>query len=326
MFSLDRWLGRCPDPVLGIDIGAGGIHLIELGGPGWPFRIRNAGYEPLPPGALRDGSIQMQDAVAEALCRAVKASGTRLRDAALALSARAVMKKVISLPQPVHEDDLEAEVDAEAGTSLPFERAEIGIDFAVLGPTAGQEGFVDVMLVAARKEKIDERVALAASAGLRARIVDVESHAVMAAIRLAEAARAAQAAAAPGPVAVLQVDGERSHCLFMLDGELLFERELAQPSARRDTDPVDQVCAEFERVTQMFHASTSHPDVAQLYLFGTLPPGLPAALAQRSGRQVTVPDPLLGMTGGLDRILPAGQAQASACLLACGLALRSFDR
>ncbi len=323
MFSLDRWLRRSPDPVLGIDIGAGGIHLIELGGPGWPLRVRHAGYEPLPAGALRDGSIVMQEAVADALRCVVRSSGTRLRDAAMALSARSVMKKVVSLPQPVHEDDLEAEVDAEAGAHLPFERADIGFDFAVLGPTAGQEGFVDVLLVAARKEKIDERIALAASAGLQPRIVDIESQAVVAVIHLAELARSGVAAQ---PVAVLHVDAERSQCLFMLGGELLFERELAPPSARRDADPVEQACAEFERVSQMYRASTSHPEPAHLYLFGHLPPGLPAALAQRSGLAVTVPDPLLEITGGLERIAPAGQAQASACLLACGLALRSFDR
>jgi type IV pilus assembly protein PilM len=323
MFSLDRWLGRRPDPVLGIDIGTCGIHLVELAGPGWPLRIRHAGFEPLPQGAMRDGSIVMPDAVLDALRRVVKSSGTRLRDVALALSARSVMKKVVSLPQPLHEDDLEAEVDVEAGANLPFERTDIGIDFAVLGPSAGQEGFVDVMLVAARKEKIDERVTLAASAGLRPRIVDIDSHAVAAVIRLAEEARTDTRGQ---PVGVLQVDGERSHCLFILDGELLFEREIAPPSTRRDADPVEQICAEFERVSQMFRASTNRPEAAHLYLFGALPAGLASTLAQRSGMAVTIPDPLTDITGGLDRIAPAGQTQASACLLACGLALRSFDR
>lgn len=323
MFSLDRWLGRRQDPVLGIDIGAGGIHLVELGSPGWPFRIRHAGYAPLPQGALRDGSIVMQDAVADALRRAVKASGTRLRDAALALSPRSVMKKVVSLPEPLHEDDLEAEVDAEAGTNLPFDRADIGIDFAVLGPSAGQSGFVDVMLVAARKENIDERVALALSAGLRPRIIDIESHAVLAAIRLAEAMRTDGTSQ---PVAVLQIDAERSHCLFMVDGELLFEREISPASLRRDADPVEQICVEYERVAQMFRASTSDLNTTHLYLFGNFPAGLPATLAQRSGIGVSVPEPLPEMTGALDHITPATQPQASACLLACGLALRSFDR
>ncbi len=323
MFSLDRWLGRRQDPVLGIDIGTGGIHVIELGNPGWPFRIRHAGYAPLPQGALRDGSIVMQDAVTDALRRAVKASGTRLRDAALALSPRSVMKKVVSLPEPLHEDDLEAEVDAEAGANLPFERADIGIDFAVLGPSAGQSGFVDVMLVAARKENIDERVALALSAGLRPRIIDIESHAVLAAIRLAEAVRTDTVSQ---PVAVLQIDAERSHCLFMVDGELLFEREIAPPSLRRDADPVEQICVEYERVAQMFRASTSDLNTTHLYLFGNFPAGLPATLAERLGIGVSVPDPLPEMTGSLDRTTPATHPQASACLLACGLALRSFDR
>ncbi len=323
MFSLDRWLGRSRDPVLGIDIGGAGIHLVELGAPGWPLQVRHAASEPMPQGALRDGAIVQPEALANALRQAVRASGTRLRDAALALPAGAVMKKILSLPDTLHEDDLEIEIEAEAGASLPFPREEAGIDFTVLGPTIGQPGFVDVMLVAARREQIDQRVDLALSAGLRPRIVDVESHVLAEVVGLAEAGRAADP---ERPVAVLQIDAERSHCLFVLGTELLHERELVQGMPRRDADACDRIRHEFDRLVQMFCASTTYPAPAHLYLLGQIPTGLPSALSQAQGIGVTVPDPLLEITGGRERISLPAQQRASAALLACGLALRSFTR
>lgn len=323
MFSLYRWLGRCREPVLGVDIGSTGIHLVELAADAWPLQLRHLASEPLPLGALRDACIVDPQVVSDALRRAVRASGTRLRSAALALPATAVMKKLLTLPQPLHEDDLEAEIDAEAAASLSFSREEIGIDFSVLRQSIEQPGFVDVMLVAARRERIDERVEVALAAGLKPRIVDIESHALAAVIRLAEAERM------PGtlqPVAVIQVDAERSHCLFLLGDELLLERDLGQAPGRRDVDATAQFCAEFVRVVQLFCASTAHSVPAHLYLTGEVPPELPGALAKAAGTGVTVPDPQLGMTGGLDRISPKAQARISACLLACGLALRSYGR
>lgn len=322
MFSLDQWLGRTREPVLGVDIGAAGIHLVELAAPGWPLKIRHVASEPLPQGALRDTGIAQPEVVGEVLRRVLRASGSRLRDAALALPSAAVMKQVLSLPDHLHEDELEAEVDAEAGASLPFPREELGMDFVRLGPTSGQPGYVDVMLVAARRERIDERIELALSAGLRPRIIDLESHALGAAIGLAEATRTRDAAR---PVAVLAIEADRSRCLFLIGDTLLYERELGQLPPRNDADACELLCQEFNRVVQLFCASTTHLAPVHLYLLGQLPPGLSSALAQASGIGITVPDPLLGMTGGLERVSREAPSQSSTCLLACGLALRSFD-
>ncbi len=323
MFFLDRWLGQSRDPVLGVHIGEAAIHLVELAAPGWPLQVRHAASEPLPPGVLRDGAVVQPEILAEVLRRTVRTSGTRLRDAALALPAGLVMKKVLSLPQPPHEDDLEIEIEAEADAILPFPREKAGIDFAVLGPTAGQPGFVDVMLVAARKERIEERMDLALSAGLKPRIVDVESHVLAEVIGLAEAERTTQPAR---PVAILHINDEHIHCLFVLGTELLYERELGQCLSRRDAEECEQVCHEFDRLVQLFCASTAHPAPVHVYLPGPVPPALPALLAQATGMGVTVPDPLPGMAGNPARRLPPAQQQASADLLACGLALRSFPR
>ncbi len=323
MFSLRRWWRHAQLPVLGIDLGADAIRVVGLAGRGrqWPLNISHYAYRPLPRGAMRDGAVAMHDEVAAALRDAIRASGSRLRDVALALPAGAAIKKTLPLPATLHEDDLELQVEVEAGETLPFPRNEIAIDFAVAGPSLEAHGCVDVVLVAARRERIDERVALAHAAGLRPLIVDIESHALMSAITLADSARAADGAPV---IAALWLEPERSYCLFMAGGVLLYERELGLAAAA-DAASVERICQEFDRALQLFQTATAHNEAQQIYLLGTIPAALPTALQQRTGTPVAHPDPLLHWAGGTDRTVAAASDPPSCSLLACGLAMRSFD-
>ncbi len=323
MFSLRQWWRQAQVPVLGVDLGADAVRVIGLSGraPGWPPRVSHYGYRALPRGAMRDGAIAMPDEVAVALCDAIRASGSRLRDVALALPAGAAIKKTLPLPAMLNEDDLEYQVEVEAGETLPFQRNEIAIDFAVTGPSAEASDCVDVVLVAARRERIDERVALAQSAGLRPLIVDIESHALMSAISLAEAAREAQPASV---VAALWLEPERSHCLFMTGGVLLYERELGLAAAG-DVISAERICQEFDRALQLFQTATAHGEPQRIYLLGAMPAALPAALQQRTGMPVEQPDPLQQWSRALGSAAIAEGDLPSSSLLACGLAMRSFD-
>ena len=318
MLSFGRWWGQAQVPVLGVDISAGGIRVVELARGRQP-RVAHYAHRPLPQGAVRDGGILMPDVVRDALRDALRDSGSRVRHAALALPAGAVITKTLTLPQSLTEDELEMQVEAEADASLPFARDEIGIDFDVIGPSASQPDAVDVMLVAARKEKIDERTALAEAAGLKPLIVDVETHALMSAIALFDVARDAPS---PQLIAVLQLDPDRSHCFFMLDGVLLYERELGSVSLKKEAAAIESVCQEFNRALQLFQTATGHTELQHLYLLGAVPSDLPDALSRRIGVQVSLPDPLRHWSGGKQHPI---DEHPSACMLACGLALRSFD-
>ena len=318
MFSFRQWR-PVHRPVLGVDLGADAIRVVGLSGrtAGWPLNISHYACHPLPHGALRDGTVAHHDEVAAVLRDAVRASGSRLRDVALALPASVVIKKTLALPADLHEDDLELQIEIEAGETLPFPREEIAIDFAVAGPSAHQPECVDVVLVAARRERIDERVALARAAGLKPVIVDIESHALMSAIMLADSLRCADPAEL---MAVLWLQSERSYCLFMTNGVLLYERELGL-SATAEAASVERICQEFDRARQLFQTATTHGEPQQIYLAGGIPPALPAALCQRTGTPVAQPDPLQHWSG---RHSIAESDPPSSSLLACGLALRSF--
>jgi len=148
---------------------------LELVREGKSFRVTHYAREPVPSGALRDGSFSQMDLLTESLRRALKRSGTRLRTAAMALPSGAVIKKILTLPASKYDEEMEIQVETEASQTLPFSLDEISLDFVTVGPSVAHEDHVDVMLVAARKERIDERLALADAVGLRPLVIDVES-------------------------------------------------------------------------------------------------------------------------------------------------------
>ena len=330
MLSLGSWFRRHQSPVLGIDVSPGGIRIMELAREGKGFRVAHFAQESLPPGALRDGGFAQMDVLTESLHRGLKTSGTRLRTAAMAMPSGAVIKKMLMLPASLYEEELEMQVETEASQALPFPLDEISLDFAVVGPSATNDDYVDVMLVAARKERIDERLALAEAAGLRPLVIDLESQAMAAALTIVESQASLDT---NQPVALLQLGTEGSHCAVMLNDLVIFERELGLSLPRADQEKSraaaeslrESLCQELMRALQLFATSTPYAGVAHVYIAGStqvLGADLAAFVQRRAGIEVSLPDPFTGM-----HLLSADSRlneDSPAWLIACGLALRSF--
>ncbi len=331
MLSLGSWFRRHQTPVLGIDVSPGGIRIMELMREGKSYRVAHFAQESLPPGALRDGGFAQMDTLTESLHRGLRASGSRLRTAAMALPSGAVIKKMLMLPASLYEEELEIQVETEASQALPFPLDEISLDFSVVGPSATNEGYVDVMLVAARKERIDERLALAEAAGLRPLVIDLESQAMTTALNLLDSQIRLDS---NQPVALLQLGIEGSHCAVMLNDLVIFERELGLSLSRADQEKSraaaeslrETVCQELMRALQLFATSTPYAGVAHIYIAGNahlLGADLATFVQHRVGRPVSLPDPFAGMHfPSTDRRM--GE-DSPAWLIACGLALRSFS-
>ena len=295
------------------------------------FRVAHFAQEPLPPGALRDGGFAQMDTLTESLHRGLKTSGTRLRTAAMALPSGAVIKKMLTLPASLYEEELEIQVETEASQTLPFPLEEISLDFAVVGPSANNDGYVDVMLVAARKERIDERLTLAEAAGLRPLVIDLESQAMTAALALVESQTRLDR---NQPIALVQLGSEGSHCAVMLNDLVIFERELGLSLPRTDQEksraPAESLrealCQELMRALQLFATSTPYTGVSHVYIAGNaqlMGADLATFVQRRVGVEVSLPDPLADMH------LPFNahrlNEDSPAWLIACGLALRSFS-
>lgn len=331
MFSVRPWFRRHHTPVLGVDVSPAGIRIMELVREGRNFRVVHYAQEPVPSGAFRDGSFSQIELLTESLRRALKRSGTRLKTAAMALPSGAVIKKMLTLPASMYDEEMEMQVETEASQTLPFSLDEISLDFATVGPSATHEGYVDVMLVAARKERIDERLTLADAVGLRPLVIDIESQVMTAALGLLDSHQDTQH---NQPVALLQLCSEGSHCYVMLNGLVIFEREMGLSLPRFDQEKSrvavesirEAICQELTRALQLFSTSTQHSGVAHLYVAGSielLGADLATFVERRLGIPCSLPDPFAYMHGPSTDIQL--REDAPAFLVACGLALRSFS-
>jgi len=344
-------------PLIGLDISTSGIKLVELSEVGNnELRLDRYASEPLPRGAVVDGNIENIEAVAEAIQRVWKKSGARTKLVALGMPPAAVITKKIILPGGLSEDELELQVENEASQYIPFALDEVSLDFNVIGPVANSPEDVEVLLAATRKEKVEDRVAVAQAAGLTPTVVDVESYAARATIE-----RITDSLPEGGLgkiVALFQIGANVMHVSMLLDGQAVYEREqpfggnqltqdivraygmsfdeaetkkraadLPEGYERELLEPfLENAGVEITRAIQFFFTSTPYTRVDQIYLAGgcSVMHGLVEIVAERSRISTAIVNPFQGM-----QIAPTVREKqlrldAPAFLVACGLAMRRF--
>lgn len=165
--------------MLGIDIGLSAIKLVELSRSGQRYRVEATAIEPLPKGAVEDRNPADLDEVSTALKRAIKVSGTRLRQAAVAVPTSSVIIRTIPMPLEFGEEEIEANIQLDASQYIPFPLEEIYLDFQIVaGSAKAGVGTQEVMLVASRQENVELRRDVLQDAGLKPVIVDVEAYAL----------------------------------------------------------------------------------------------------------------------------------------------------
>ncbi len=174
-------------PLLGLDISSSSIKMVELSEASkGSYRIERYAIETLPRDAVVDGNIANLEAVSEAVKRAWKRMGTSTKFVAMALPAAAVITKKIIVPAGQRERELEIQVESEANQYIPFALDEVNLDFQVVGPAPSSPEEMEVLIAASRKEKVEDRVAVAEAAGLKPLVMDVESYAAQSAFELVE--------------------------------------------------------------------------------------------------------------------------------------------
>src|SRR6185312_13902581 len=122
---------------------------------GGQYRVESYAAEPTPPNAMNEKTLVDPQAVGDAIRRAVKRSGARTREAAIAISGDAAITKVIQMPRGLREPELEAQVEMQADQYIPFPMDEVSYDFEVLGPSEKDAESIDVLLVASRSEDVE---------------------------------------------------------------------------------------------------------------------------------------------------------------------------
>jgi len=343
--------------LLGIDISSTSVKLLELSRSGSRYRVEAYAVEPLPANAVVEKNIAELEGVGQALQRVVAKAKTGCKSAVVAVSGSAVITKIIEMDAGLSDEELENQLKIEADQYIPYPLEEVAIDFEVQGPAPRSAGRAEVLLAACRKENVEIREAALALAGLTAKVVDVEAYALERSYGLL----APQLGAAHGELTVAVVDiGATMTTLSVLhNGRTIYTREqlfggrqLTEEIQRRyglsqeeaglakkqgglpddyDSEVLlpfkEAVVQQVSRSLQFFFAAGQFHDVDCILLAGGTAsiPGLDHMIQQKIGTQTLVANPFADMALSSKVNAGALASDAPALMIACGLALRSFD-
>jgi len=163
--------------VVGIDIGSSSIKLVQLKDLKGSFQLVNAGIVPLPSEAIVDNTIMDSLSIVSALKSLVTSLGVKVRDVACSISGNSVIIRKISLPA-MPAEELDDQISWEAEQYIPFDINDVNMDFQILSPDSIDPSRMSVLLVASKRDIINDYVTVFGEAGLALSVVDVDSFAV----------------------------------------------------------------------------------------------------------------------------------------------------
>ncbi len=343
--------------LVGLDISSTAVKLLQLSQSGGKYRIEHYAVEPLPPNAVVEKNIVEVEAVGEAIRRAVQRSGIKTKFAAAAVAGSAIITKVLPMQADLSEDELEGQIQAEANQYIPYPLEEVSMDFEVLGPVKDNPEMVNVLLAASRTENVEMRSAALSLGGLTAKVIDVEAFAMENAFRLiADQLPGGR----DGLVAIVDIGATMTTLNVLRNQRSIYTREqvfggkqLTDEVMRRYglsyeeaglakrqgglpesyeievLEPFKEAMAQqVSRLLQFFFAGSEHNRVDQIVLAGGCASiaGVKEMVEEQIGVPTVIASPVASMTLSPKVQAQALQADAPALMIACGLALRSFDQ
>ena len=351
-------LGSRSKPLIGLDITTSSIKLLELAPVGKTYRAECYSAEATPPNSINEKTIVDADAVGEAIRRAVKRSGSKATEVAIAISGDAAITKVIQMPSNLSENDLEGQVEIQADQYIPFPMEEVSFDYEVVGPNEKDPELMDVLLVATRTENVDQRQAAVNAAGLATHVVDVEAFALENACQLLS--HQIPDGGIGQSVAIVDIGASSTTFSVLQDLKVVYTRDfnfggqqlteeimrtygLSMEDAGRAKkqgglpsnyqpevlEPfIDDMTQQVSRSLQFYLASgggREQPDMIVVCGGCANIPGIADVISSRVGIPTEVGDPLGQMKISSKAKSQGVHKDATALLTACGLALRSFD-
>ncbi len=341
--------------LVGVDISSTTVKLLELSVKNGRYWVESYAVMPLPENSVVEKSILNPEAVADALERVVNLANPHTTHVAIAVPTSMVIHKIIEMDADMSDEEREVQIRMDAEQYIPFPLDEVSLDFEVLPDRLANPNRVNVLLVATRTENVDTRVEVLELAGLAAKVADVESYAM-------ERAFSVFADTLPmgaNTVGILDIGHTMTTLSVMQKGKIIYTREqvfggrqLTQDVQSRyglsfeeagrakkertlpddyDTEVLepflDAVVQQAARSLQFFFSSSQFNEIDHILLAGGIAniPGLAKLLQQKLGYRVTIANPFLQMGFSPQIDIKKIENDASSLMVACGLALRSFD-
>ena len=341
--------------LVGVDISSTTVKLLELSVKNGRYWVESYAVMPLPENSVVEKSILNPEAVADALERVVNLANPHTTHVAIAVPTSMVIHKIIEMDADMSDEEREVQIRMDAEQYIPFPLDEVSLDFEVLPDRLANPNRVNVLLVATRTENVDTRVEVLELAGLVAKVAAVESYAM-------ERAFSVFADTLPmgaNTVGILDIGHTMTTLSVMQKGKIIYTREqvfggrqLTQDVQSRyglsfeeagrakkertlpddyDTEVLepflDAVVQQAARSLQFFFSSSQFNEIDHILLAGGIAniPGLAKLLQQKLGYRVTIANPFLQMGFSPQIDIKKIENDASSLMVACGLALRSFD-
>ncbi len=344
------------EPLIGLDIGSTSVRLLQLSSRGYGYRIDHFAIESLNEGVVVDNTIQDVEAISNAISNAVKNSGARAKFCAIAVSGSAVFTKIISLPTNLADADIESQVQIEASQYIPYPLDEVSLDFEVMGPSPRNPDMMDILLAASKSENIESRQDALDSAGLTAKVVDVEAFAIANAFELI---RKRDGVSDDQAIGFFDIGYDVTTLLVIKGGEVIYTRDhpfgghqLLEETQRRYDMSVEQasfferdeeapedfeeevlepfqvnIVHQISRALQFFASSNEYSNISAIYLSGGAASlnNMAAMVQQELGMPTRVADPITGLDVAHNVAVTALNRNATNLMIAMGLALRGVD-
>ncbi len=341
--------------LMGVDISSTSVKVLELSVKSGRYWVESYALVPLSEGSVVEKNILNPEAVGDSLERAINLANTQTVNAALAIPTSMVITKIIEMDADMTSDEREVQIRMDAEQYIPFPLDEASLDFEVLPDRLSNPNRVNVLLVATRIENVEARSEVLELAGLSPKIADVESFALENAFKVF----ADTLPMGVKTVGILDIGHSMTTLSVMQNNKVIYTREqvfggkqLTQEIQNRyglsfeeagrakktralpdDYDIevlepfLEAVVQQAARSLQFFFSSSQFNEIDHILLAGGNAniPGLAKLLQQKLGYRVTIANPFLQMGFSPQIDIKKIENDASSLLVACGLALRSFD-
>ncbi|WP_027856731.1 type IV pilus assembly protein PilM [Marinobacterium jannaschii] len=350
MFSL---FGKKDEAMIGADIGSSAVKLVALSRDKDRVTLEAYAIVPLPPTAVIDGSVQDVAVVAEAIEQGMRQASYKAGLASVAVPSSTVITKQIEMSSALTELELEDQVRMEASNFIPYPLDEVALDFEIIGPKADAPEVNELLLVACRRDDVEQREDAVGAAGLKCEVVDVDVFAIERAYPLVHAEELE-----PGQLVGMVDIGASTLTLYVFQhGKIIYHREQAFGSAElinalsqhtgTETEILEHqlkngelnselsaifidpfrktVAQQISRALQLFYSSGVHSSLNRLFLLGgcSAMPQLVEDIADELGITTEKANPFAGMAISPKLVASRLQQDAASLVKASGLAMRT---
>lgn len=342
--------------LLGVDISSTSVKILELSHSNGRYQVESYATEPLPANAVVEQGISDEEAVGLVIKKAISKSRANSKRAAIAVAGSAVITKNIEMSDSLSGDEMDYQIRIEADQYIPYPLEEVALDWEIQGPSE-IAGNVNVLLAACRLENVELRKDALEIGGVETGIVDIEAFCTERCYEMIQPQLDSDEDV--DTVAVVDIGATMTTLSVLHQGKIIYTREqlfggkqlteeimrrygLSEEEALRakldgglpddyESEVLDlfrdSVVQQVSRSLQFFYSSSQYNDVDYIVLAGGTSSiiGLDQLTQEKLGISTIVANPFVNMTLSQKVNASLLNNDAPSLMIACGLAMRSFD-